>query len=205
MKKSTTVKKPTKAKKSTKAKRSAKTKASFYAQSKRLRFRLLESVDAALYYDLYTDAMTMKHVGPPLTRERAESSFQKALNLTQQKPFQLHISVIVERSGKPLGLTGLKWTNLEKRHAEGGVLLKPTAHAQRFASEATEILTAEAFKWHAIEELHAQVPIGHKPSERLVKGLGFSVSADLPAVENQPPRRLWIITRDTWARNQLTK
>jgi [ribosomal protein S5]-alanine N-acetyltransferase len=203
--------KKSKAKKAAKPKKTpkggksvVKTKNSpYYAQSKRLGFRLLQPSDEALYVELYMDANALEFVHAPLSKERAERSFKKAVEVTRQKPFQRHISVIIERATKkPIGITGLKLTDPLRRVAEGGILLKPTAHAQRFASESAAALTNEAFKWHAIEELHAQVPIGHKASERLVNSAGYCLRGEIPAAGGPAVRNCWVLTRDSWARNQ---
>ena len=139
------VKKSTKAKLPSKTRRVAKVEASlFYAQSKRLRFRLLEPSDEALYCDLFTDAKAMAYVVPPLSRERAELSFKKALEVTQQKPLKQQISVIVERATKKaIGITSLKLVDVTKRRGEGGILLKPAASAQRYAAECVAALPKE--------------------------------------------------------------
>jgi RimJ/RimL family protein N-acetyltransferase len=198
------MKKSVKAKKSTKAKKPRKTGkpkvSTFYAQSKRLGFRLLTSTDKELYVGLYTDAKTLEHVQAPLTIERAEQSFQKALTVTAILPLKQRITVIVERgSKKPIGIAGLKLVDADSRRAECGILLKPTAHAQRFALEGSLALIDAAFKRHTISEISAQVTIGHKAGERLVKSIGYDRGPDLPPTNDHPARSLWSITREKWA------
>ena len=200
------MKKSLKAKKTTKAKKPASPKArkakatGFYAQSKRLGFRLLTPSDKELYVSLYTDPKTLEHVHAPLTRELAEQSFQRALDSTFIMPLKRRITVIVERkSKKPIGIAGLKLVDADTRRAECGILLKPTAHAQRFALEGSLALIDAAFKRHTISEIAAQVTIGHKAGERLVKSIGYIRVGDLPCMGSQPARSAWSITRDKWA------
>jgi RimJ/RimL family protein N-acetyltransferase len=184
-------------------KKTAKAKApAFYAKSKRLAFRLLAPADEGLYCELFTDATTMRYVYAPFSPERAARSFKKALEVTQRKPFQQHISVIVERATrKPIGISSLRLVDADCRRAEGGMLLKPTAHAQKFAREGTLALIDEAFKWHPIEELTAEVAKGHQAAERLVASSGYAKGADVAASEGRLARSTWSITRTTWARN----
>src|SRR5882724_10701798 len=197
MKKSAKTKKPTRAKKAGKPKSSA-----FYAQSKRLGFRLITPEDQALYCELYTDAKTLEHVGPPLTQERAEQSFGKALEVTAIKPVKQRITVIVERATKkPIGIASLKLVDAENRRAEGGILLKPTAHARRFAIEGSLALISAAFRRHTIDALSAQVSIGHKAGEKLAAGSGYVRGTDIPPNGTLSAKSSWSITREFWADN----
>src|SRR5687767_12347891 len=110
MKKTAKAKKSAKAKKAGGAKKNAGSRSSaFYAQSKRLGFRLLTPADQALYCELFTDAKALANVCPPLLAEQAAESFRKALRLTAIMPLKQRITVIVERaSKKAIGIASLK-------------------------------------------------------------------------------------------------
>jgi RimJ/RimL family protein N-acetyltransferase len=195
MKKSAKAKKPTKAKKAAKAKVSP-----YYAQSKRLGFRLITAKDQTLYCDLFTDAKTLEHVCPPLSQQKAVESFKKAVSVSAVLPLKQRISVIVEKSTKkPIGIASIKMTDAERCRAEGGILLKPTAFAQRFAIESSLALIDAAFKRHTISELTAQVASAHKAGVKLVNGSGYTLREALPQVAGLAPRNLWSISRDQWA------
>jgi RimJ/RimL family protein N-acetyltransferase len=196
------MKKTAKAKKPAKAKRSAKSKKSspFYAQSKRLAYRLITPADEALYCELFTDAKALEHVGPALSPDRASASFKKALEYTAIKPVKQRISVIVERATKkPIGIASLKLTDADRRSAEGGILLKPTAHAQRFAIESSLALISVAFRHHTIDELTAQVSVEHKAGEKLVVGSGYSLHSQIAPEGDRAARNRWAMTRELWA------
>jgi RimJ/RimL family protein N-acetyltransferase len=195
--------KKAKAKKSTKAKKAAKAPSSaFYAQSKRLAFRLITPADEALYCELFTDAETLEQVCPPLSPQAAAASFRKALDVTAIKPVKQRISVIINRATKkPIGIASLKMIDLDKRSAEGGLLLKPSAQAQRFASEASLALISAAFRRHTISELTARVTAGHKAGEKLVTSSGYTLREEIAAKDGCPPRRRWAMSRDYWADN----
>jgi RimJ/RimL family protein N-acetyltransferase len=195
-------KKPVKAKKkSSPAKKRAKQLgAQYYAQSKRLGFRLIEASDEALYCELFTDAKTVQHVCAPLTEERAKQSFAKALAKSHQKPWVQRISVVVERSNKkPLGIASIKMLAPENRVAEVGILLKPSAHAHRYGTEASQALITSAFRRHSIDGISAQVPAGHKAGERLVATLGYDKGESVAAVADRPARSAWSMHREKWA------
>ena len=190
-------------KKTAKAKKTTKKKPSpFYAQSERLGFRLLTSDDEALYTELFTDAKTLEYVSPPLSPERAAQSFRKALEVTAILPVKQRISVIVERATKKsIGIASLKMIDPEKRRAEGGLLLKPTAHAQRFAIESSLALISAAFRRHTIDELSARVTVGHKAGEKLVAGSNYELRGLIAPEGDRPARNCWAMTREYWANN----
>jgi RimJ/RimL family protein N-acetyltransferase len=202
------MKKPAKAAKTVKAKKKrspAKTKSKalstrFYAQSKRLGVRLIEAGDEALYCGLFTDAKTVEHVCPPLSAERAKESFAKALAKSQESPWVQRISVVIERSSKKaLGIASIKMVDQDKRIAEVGILLKPSAHAQRYATEASQTLISSAFRRHTIDGISARVAVGHKAGERLVATLGYNKGETLAATEERGARSTWSMQRDKWA------
>jgi len=192
-------KKPVKAKKVKKKTQSVKA-SPYYAQSKRLGIRLLEAGDAALYCGLYTDAKTLEHVCPPLSAERAKQSFEKAMHLSYEKPWTQRISVVVERtSNKPIGIASIKIVDTDQRIAEVGILLKPNAQSQRYATEASLTLITSAFRRHTIDGIVAKVGANHKTGERLVKTLGYARGADLAATADRSARSTWSMNRETWA------
>ena len=199
MKKSAKAKKPAKKKPSRKASKSVKA-SPYYAQSKRLGFRLIEASDHALYSELFTDAKTLEHFCAPLTAERAKQSFEKALTKSHQSPWVQRISVVVERAKKKsLGIASIKMVDPENRIAEVGILLKPSAHAQRYATEASQALITSAFRRHTITGISAHVAVGHKAGERLVATLGYGKGAGLAATDVCPERNVWSMQREKWA------
>jgi RimJ/RimL family protein N-acetyltransferase len=202
MKKTAKTKKPTKAKKSA-SRTKTRTKAAataYYAQSKRLEFRLIEAGDEALYYGLFTDAKNVKHFCAPLSAEKAKQSFAKALAVSAVKPLKQRITSIVDKgSKKTIGIASIRLVDPVNRIAEVGILLKPNAQAQRFATEASLALINSAFRWHTIDGITAQVAVGHKVGERLVKTLGYARGADIAPSGDCGPRTSWSIGRESWA------
>jgi len=202
MKKPTKTKKPVKAKKSTKTKRMTKKPATYFAQSKRLGFRLLELADEALFVGLYTDDKTMEFVMPPLLKEQAEQAFKRVLAATHTEPVAQRFAVIIDRATrKPIGISGFKFLDDQHRHVEGGVLLHPSAHARRLATESSKALVAEMFKRHSIDEISAHVVKGHTIGEKFAAACGYSRGVDVEAVGVRPAGSSWSITRQSWVAN----
>lgn len=205
MKKTAKPKKAVKTKKSTKAapktkKRSKLTASPYYAQSKRLGFRLIDQGDEALYCGLFTDAKSVQHFCSPLSAERAQQSFAKALAVSAVKPLKQRITAVVDKtSKKTLGIASIRLVDPVSRIAEVGILLKPNAQAQRVATEASLALINSAFRWHTIDGITAQVAVDHKVGERLVKTLGYARGADVAPSGDRGARTSWSISRETWA------
>ena len=202
MKKTAKPKKAAKAKKSApKTKKRSKPIASpYYAQSKRLGFRLIEAGDEALYCGLFTDAKSVEHFCSPLSVERAKQSFAKALAVSAVKPLKQRITTVVDKgSKKTLGIASIRLVDPVSRIAEVGILLKPNAQAQRFATEASLALISSAFRWHTIDGITAQVAVEHKVGERLVKTLGYARGGDIAASADCGARTSWSMSRETWA------
>jgi RimJ/RimL family protein N-acetyltransferase len=78
-------------------------------------------------------------------------------------------------------------------------LLKPSAQAQRFATEASLALITSAFRRHTIDGITATVAAGHKTGERLVNTLGYARGNDLAATADRGDRSSWSMSREKWA------
>jgi RimJ/RimL family protein N-acetyltransferase len=198
------MKKSASAKKSkTKAKKSGRRKVpAFYAISKRLGYRLLDSGDQALYSELFTDERTMAYFRKPLSPEEAVQSFRKAVAVTKVLPVKQRITVISDRrTGKPLGIASLKLADAHERRAEGGLILKPGPKNKSLGLEGSRALIDEAFKRHTIAELRTHIPVAHKNGERLAAESGYRRISTLAGNDTYPERSEWSICRDTWADN----
>lgn len=181
------------------------TKERAYKNTHRLAYRLLSAADEALYCDLYTNAEVMRFVGTPLSRDKAASSFKKALALTQQQTFGRRITVIVERKTKQtIGISSIHVIDEKKRCAQIGSMLIPSAHAKGYAVEYSNALIAHAFKVRPVDELLAQVAIGNTAIEGLVKDLGFRRGAEVPASDGRPATYNWTIRRGSWKKHKKT-
>jgi RimJ/RimL family protein N-acetyltransferase len=195
-------KKAPKARKAARATKRAKPTRSYYAQSKRLGFRLIEAGDEALYSGLFTDAKTVQHFMKPLSPEEAKQSFAKAVAYSGQTPWKQRVTVIESKlTRKPIGIASIKMVGTDLRIAEVGVLLRPGAQSKAFASEASVALLNSAFRRYAIDGIVASVAQGHRIGERLVKTLFYSRGQDLPPSGVRGPRTEWTLSREDWASN----
>ena len=142
----------------------------------RLRLRLLEPGDEALYCALYTDPGVMKHVGPPLSAEAARRGFSVARRRNGEADGAQRRWAVVDRaSGEAVGLLALLRDPLDPGNAELGVMLLPAAHGRGLAREISGAVVAHAFRpggWglHRVWARHAP---GHGAAAGVLQASGF--------------------------------
>lgn len=142
----------------------------------RLRLRLLEPGDEALYCALYTDPGVMRHVGPPLSAESARRGFSVARRRNWEAEGPERRWVVLDRaSGEAVGLLALLRDPRDSGNAELGVMLLPPVHGRGFAREISGAVVAHAFGpggWglHRVWARHAP---GHAAAARALQASGF--------------------------------
>ena len=165
-------------------------------ETERLLMRPMSQVDQSIFEDLYTDAQTMRYIGPPLSRERAAASFQNYLRTPRATARQLFFAIIDKADGQPIGINALQQLDGLRDRAEAGIMVKPSLQARGFAKESLAALVEHAFRWLPIEEVWAQVDRDHAVVERLVLGVGFVRRNDAAAEREYPAKYLWSIRRE---------
>jgi len=166
--------------------------------TERLVIRPLSECDETLFCDLFTDADTMRYIGPQLSPERAVRSFRLAVALTRRRPPQrLFFTVGVRSLQRKVGICSLQQIDPVLRRAEAGVVLESFARAQGFAREILRALASRAFTEFPVDEVWLQYSATHALAERLFVAAGFSRCPD-PAVYGEGPGKLvWSIHRSS--------
>lgn len=167
-------------------------------ETSRLRVRPLAWEDAALYCDLYTDAQTMRFIGPPLSRKRAARVLEKYLQSPATAARPLLCAVIEKQSGQGLGICSIQQLDERNRRAEVGIMLKPAVHARGFAKEGLAALLGEAFAILPVDEIWARVAADHAVVERLVVSVGFARRTGSGTGGEPVATHLWSVSRDSW-------
>ena len=104
--------------------------------TERLRMRPLSKGNASLYYHLYEDPDTMRFVGRPLSRERAERSFRNALASLDCRPVERLLLVIVEKaSQQAIGISALQDFDARRRRIQAGIMLESGSRGRGFGKE----------------------------------------------------------------------
>jgi RimJ/RimL family protein N-acetyltransferase len=125
----------------------------FDIDTERLDIRPLCECDETLYCDLFTDADTMRYIGPQLSPDRAARSFRKAVALTRSRPAErLFFTVAVRSMQRKIGICSLQQIDPIRRRTEAGVVLKSFTRAQGFAREILPALATRSFTAFPVHE-----------------------------------------------------
>lgn len=152
----------------------------FPVETARLRMRPLSAEDNALYVRLYTDEETMRFIGPPLTPERASSSFRKALAGMVHGPIErLFLTVVEKASNTAVGVCSLQNFDAQRRSVQAGLMLVAGARALGYSKESFTGLIPQVFAQLPVDELWVQFAADHVAVEKAVISVGFSRSPEL--------------------------
>lgn len=167
--------------------------------TERLVHRLLESADEAVFCELYTDAETMRFIGPPLSPERAARAFRRALTLSHRPQSARRFFAMLDRqTAHYVGIGSLQQIDLVQRRAEAGLLITTPCRAQGYATEALRGLISHAFATYGLDEVWVQIAVVHTVVEKLVIGVGLDRGAEVAADADHFATRIWSIRRDAW-------
>jgi RimJ/RimL family protein N-acetyltransferase len=166
--------------------------------SGRIALRALGGADELLYCHLYTDAETMRFIGPPLSHERATRSFHAALVLSSRLPArQLFFAVVEIATQRAIGIGSLQGIDPPQRRVEVGIMIDAAARSHGYATEGLADLVAYAFEMLAVDEVRAHIAAAHTVVERLVISVGFSPHGVL-AGDGGRDQRIWCAHRHSW-------
>lgn len=169
--------------------------AAFDFQTERMHLRPLQAADEALFCELYTDADTMRFVGPPLAPEVAIKWFRRLLATAPERS-ALYLAMLAKASGRPLGICGVPRGAGDASWAEAGVLLRRDARSQGFAQEGMSALLERLFARSQVEEIRVEFsPVG-QAVRQLMERLGFAPFAGPHAVIAD--RVVWSVNRRQW-------
>jgi RimJ/RimL family protein N-acetyltransferase len=174
----------------------------FEIDTERLDIRPLSECDETLYCDLFTDADTMRYIGPPMSPDRAVRSFHKAVALTRGRPAQrLFFSVAVRSAQRKIGICSIQQIDPIRRRAEAGIVLKSFARAQGFSREILPALVGQALATLPVDEVWTQYAADHSKAERLVVAAGLSRCFAPEAYGEGPDKRVWSAHRNSWGQS----
>lgn len=171
------------------------------AETERLSLRLLAASDEDLYCELYTDVATMRFIGAPLSQDRAERSFRKALQLTHRHPMeQLFLTIIDRATRQTVGICSIQQFDERTRRAEAGIILKPAVHTQGMGKEAFAALVTCGFEMFPIDEVRARISVDHSAAEGVLASIGFLRRGDIAPAQERPDNSIWSTYRESWCK-----
>jgi RimJ/RimL family protein N-acetyltransferase len=135
-------------------------------ESARLLIRALAESDQELYCELFSNAETMRYIGPPWTRTEAARAFRLALSAARCDPPQGLFLTLIERAAqRPVGLCTLQNFEWPLRRVELGLMLAPAGRAQGFATEALVAVVGRVFAILALDEIWVRFAVDHALAE----------------------------------------
>lgn len=178
----------------------------FEIDTERLDIRPLSDCDETLYCELFTDADTMRYIGPPLSPERAARSFRKAVALTRRLPAErLFFTVAFRSAQRKIGICSLQQIDPIRRRVEAGVILKSCARAQGVAREILRAFVVRAFATLPVDEVWLQYSAEHSITEQLFVDAGFARRLDPVDYGGGHGKRVWSAQRSGFAPAQAAE
>lgn len=163
----------------------------------RLRLRLLDARDAALYRALYTCPQVMHRIMPPMTVAAADAAFVRACRHNTLDAPGHRLWVLECEAGS--GAVGIAALQRSGRQAEIGAVLHREWWGRRICSEAFVSIIAHAFNAMGVDEViarsadDADIPM----IERLLCKFDF---ISVPALACDSGTRRWQLPYERWAR-----
>ncbi len=171
-------------------------------ETTRLRLRLLEPRDEALFCHLYTDPEVMRRILPPLSAEAAARSFERACrHNASDNPGHRFWSIDEKASGDAIGMAALLRNG---DSAELGVMLRNGWWNRGISSEAFVPLIAHGFQGMGLELICAERPDDDHALiiDRLLGRFGF---VRAPERATAPTQARWELPRATWQAHRSTE
>lgn len=169
--------------------------------TERLRMRPLSKGNAALYCHLYGDPDTMRFVGRPLSRERAERSFRNALASLDCRPVErLFLAIVEKASQEAIGISALQDLDAPRRRMQAGIMLVSGSRGRGFGKEVLGALVTHAFAVFPVDEVWVQHVAANSMAESLPINLGFSRNFDTADYGEESGTCIWSVDRETWGR-----
>jgi RimJ/RimL family protein N-acetyltransferase len=174
--------------------------AAFTIETERLTLRPIATCDEELYCRLYSDAETMRFIGPPLTRERALRSFHKLIEQCARENASAMVMTAVEKAtGQAVGICSLQNIDVGRRRADGGVMLLPEGRAHGYSVEGYVGFVEQIFARLPIDEVWLETASDHAVVARAVASAGFVRRRDAEQDSGRQGHCLWSAHRESWA------
>ena len=170
-----------------------------WIETERLNMRPVSEADVTLFCDLYGDPATMRFVGPPLSRERAQRSFRIVLASLDCEPLERLFMVIIEKATqRAVGIGACQQFDARYHRVEAGLVLNSESRVRGFGKEGLRALITHAFEIFPVDEVWVQHAADHAIARQLPFRLGLLPAANVPAYGVQSGKCVWSTYRESW-------
>ena len=115
----------------------------------------------------------MRHIAPPLTRERALQSFERAMQAYGTRTQRLFWAVETRPHGEFLGVGGAQNFEAAAARIEVGLVLAANARGRGLACEAFSAMCSRLLSNPRIDEVTAKVAPANVVAYRALSNVGF--------------------------------
>ncbi|HKR33941.1 MAG TPA: GNAT family N-acetyltransferase [Steroidobacteraceae bacterium] len=167
--------------------------------SARLLVRSIRESDQELYCELFSQAETMRHIGPPWTRAAAAKAFRSVLRATRcEPPRAVFLTLTPKAAQQAIGLCSLQNFDSAQRTAELGLMIVPSGRAHGVATEALTAVIAHTFSTLPFDELWVRFAIDHAAAKSTARSAGLVRHADASPQDRAANLWRWSAYRSSW-------
>lgn len=166
-------------------------------ETPRVRARLIDVRDRALYRALYTDPRMMAHIGPVLDTTAADAVFEKACGYNRESPMRARYWRLADRaSDAAIGMQSIVRSGADPGVVELGLMLLPALQGRRLGVEISDALLQALFgdRW-GVDATAATAR--HAPGNARVGRLGASLQF-APEAQDDAALHEWRMTKSAW-------
>lgn len=166
-------------------------------ETPRVRARLIDARDRALYRALYTDSRMMAHIGPVLDAAAADAVFEKACGYNRESPMRARYWRLADRaSDAAIGMQSIVRSGADPGVVELGLMLLPAWQGRRLGVEISDALLQALFgdRW-GVGAIAATAR--HAPGNARVGRLGASLHFE-PEAQDDAALHEWRMTKSAW-------
>lgn len=150
----------------------------------------LSKNDKDLWVEIYTDQVTMCHIGPALSKEKAIELFEKAIARNNN----LRYTIRRNHDNERVGMIGLKKIPDKASVYELGVMIHSDYSNKGYAYKATQLLLTLAFEQLSAQSIVTFCNINNQGANRISSALGFIAKGIVKAQHSQQSSNQWEMT-----------
>ena len=165
-------------------------------RTERIRGRLVESGDRALYHALYADPRVMADIGPTLSAEAIDALFDKVLAWNRGDPVRARYWRMSDAKDAPIGLYSLVISSESRDTADLGQMQLADRQGNGFGAE----ISLAMLDWVMEDRWGLGLSVAtmhHSPDNWRVKRLGEMVCAERLDTEDGASEA-WRLDRTQW-------
>jgi len=162
--------------------------------------RPLAEQDRDLYFSLYCNEKTMRHIGKAFSHQEAEKAFNNSLKaMLKEKPKVISWAITTLDKNECIGLGALNWQSPDI--AEIGIMLVRNSNGKLLPEEAIGSIIECGFNLLALQQINACFAKKNLATARVSKKTGFIFKESQQPVDIQ--QRIESVFKHSWHRHYI--